>query len=446
MAKGDIKRRREIERLSASLPSLTTEQEKEAQQVRGTAWIGAKKGWCDVCGNELDHELWNSKKKHVVCPKCGTMVALKRSPNKRTNTVKYYFHIVTIADGWQVVRTFLCTRKSERGERFVNTWFDDPIVEFDYTEVFQKFMKPETVPMAIGLGLRGLRYYSDQWKWNSGWKIRDIRYTAYDVWGWMSKKQDILPELRRRGLRALSEECSPYRQIMAVMNDPKAEILLKAGAIRLFDKYMSRDDYKVRHNWESLRIVLRHGYHKRVRDWGMWFDMMDALKENGKDLHNPHYICPDNLRQAHDEQMAVRERIMEKRRRERERLEAQRLANQLSEDGKTNSEYVAKMGAYLGVIVKAGNIVLQPLQSVRDFFEEGSQLNHCVFRNNYYRRKDCLIISARVNGKRTETIEIDTKEWKVVQCRGKRNQPSVHHDKILKLMNANIDKFRRATL
>ena len=40
MAKGDIKRRREIERLSASLPSLTTEQEKEAQQVRGTAWIG----------------------------------------------------------------------------------------------------------------------------------------------------------------------------------------------------------------------------------------------------------------------------------------------------------------------------------------------------------------------------------------------------------------------
>jgi hypothetical protein len=371
------------------------------------------------------------------------MVALKRSPNKRTNTVKYYFHIVTTADGWQVVRTFLCTRKSERGERFVNTWFDDPIVEFDYTEVFQKFMKPETVPMVIGLGLRGLRYYSDQWKWDSGWKIRDIRYTAYDVWGWMSKKQDILPELRRRGLKVLSEECSPYRQIMAVMNDPKAEILLKAGAVRLFDKYMSRDDYKVRHNWESLRIVLRHGYHKRVRDWGMWFDMMDALKENGKDLHNPHYICPDNLRQAHDEQMAVRERIMEKRRRERERQEAQRLANQLSEDGKTNSEYVAKMGAYLGVIVKAGNIVLQPLQSVRDFFEEGSQLNHCVFRNNYYRHKDCLIISARVNGKRTETIEIDTKEWKVVQCRGKHNQPSVHHDKILKLMNANIDKFRR---
>jgi len=233
------------------------------------------------------------------------------------------------------------------------------------------------------------------------------------------------------------------RQIMAVMDDPKAEILLKAGAVRLFDRYMSRDDYKVRHNWESLRIVLRHGYHKRVRDWGMWFDMMDALKENGKDLHNPHYICPDNLRQAHDEQMAVRERIMEKRRRERERQEAQRLANQLSEDGKTNSEYVAKMGAYLGVIVKAGNIVLQPLQSVRDFFEEGSQLNHCVFRNNYYRHKDCLIISARVNGKRTETIEIDTKEWKVVQCRGKHNQPSVHHDKILKLMNANIDKFRR---
>ena len=41
MAKGDIKRRREIERLSASLPSMNAEQRKDAQQTRGSAWIGA---------------------------------------------------------------------------------------------------------------------------------------------------------------------------------------------------------------------------------------------------------------------------------------------------------------------------------------------------------------------------------------------------------------------
>lgn len=81
-----------------------------------------------------------------------------------------------------------------------------------------------------------------------------------------------------------------------------------------------------------------------------------------------------------------------------------------------------------------------------EVFEEGSELCHCVFTNNYYKHPDCLIIGARVDGKRTETIEIDTKNWKVVQCRGKHNQPSKYHERILRLMNKNMDKFRRVAL
>lgn len=440
MAKGDIKRRREIERLSASLPSMNAEQRKDATECCGTAWIGAKKGWCDVCAQEFDSEsLWKGRKKHIVCPVCGARVELKRSPGKKKEANRYYFHIVTTAEGWQVVRTFLCTRKARRVERFGTEILNHSDVEFDYMEVFQRFFKPNTIPMIIGLELRGMQYCADQWKWDSGWKIRQYR-TAYSVWGWSARKQEMLPELRMKGLKKLSENSSPYNQIEAVMNDPKAEILLKAGAVKLFDTYMGRDDYKVRHNWSSLRIVLRHRYHTRVRDWGMWFDMMDALKKNGKDLHNPHYICPDNLRKAHDEQLAIRERRREKARRERERQEAIRM----SDDGKTNVAYLEKMGKVLGVMVRYKDITLKPLQNIRDFFEEGSTLHHCVFQNKYYQHQDCLIIGARVKGKRTETIEIDTKAWKIVQCRGKHNQSSEHHTRIVKLMNKNMDKFKEA--
>lgn len=445
MAKGDIKRRREIERLSASLPSMNAEQRKDATECCGTAWIGTKKGWCDVCAQEFDSEsLWKGRKKHIVCPVCGARVDLKRSPNKRKNTQKYYFHIVTTAERWQVVRTFLCIRKARRVERFGMEILNHSDVEFDYTEVFQRFFKSETVPMIIGLGLRGLRYYSDEWKWDSGWKIRSDRYTAYDVWGWMARKQEILPELRKLGLKKLNESVSPYNQIQKVFNNYQAEVMLKAGAVKLFEKFVGRDDYKVRSHWESIRIVLRHGYHKRVRDWGMWFDMMDALKENGKDIRNPHYICPDDLRKAHDEQFAIRERRREKARLERERQEAIRMAEKLSDDGKTNIAYVEKMGKVLGVMVRSRDITLIPLQNIRDFFEEGSTLHHCVFRNKYYQHNDCLIIGARVNGRRTETIEIDTKEWKIVQCRGKHNQPSRYHTRIVKLMNQSMNKFKEA--
>lgn len=443
MAKGDIKRRREIERLSASLPSLTPAQEWEMQSKCGTAWLGAKKGWCDVCGREFDHELWDSKKKVMVCPKCGTEVSRKKAPTKRKETSKYYTHIVTTAGEWQVIRTFLCRRESRRAEWFGNEILNPSEATLYVTEVFQKFIKPDTVPMIIGLGLRGMSYYSDLWKWDSGWKIRRYQ-TAYSVWGWIASGQKLLPELRMRGLKRLTEGASPYEQVERVFSNYQSEVMLKAGAVKLFEKYCSRDDYKIRHNWESIRIVLRHKYHRRVRDWGMWFDMMDMLHENGKDRHNPHYICPENLRRAHDEQMAIRERRREKARQEKARLDAIRLADKLNEDGKMNKEYQAKMGAMLGVMVISGDVELKPLQTIRDFFEEGMTLNHCVFSNGYYRHKDCLIIGAKVAGKRTETIEIDTKEWKVVQCRGKYNQPSAYHDKILNLMKNNMDKFRRA--
>ena len=31
-----------------------------------------------------------------------------------------------------------------------------------------------------------------------------------------------------------------------------------------------------------------------------WFDYLDLLGDEGKDLRNAHYVCPDNLNSAHD--------------------------------------------------------------------------------------------------------------------------------------------------
>ena len=447
MAKGDIKRRREVERLSASLPALTEAQRWEAQSCCGTAWIGAKKGWCDVCGREFDSDLWdNPWKKIAVCPKCGARLEVKRSPNKQKESTRYYFHVITTAGDWQVVRTFYCNRIAKRVEWFGNEVLNPSDVYLGVTEVFQKWFKAGVRPLIIGLGLRGMHYYADQWKWDSGWKLRKDYYTAYTVWGWMSKDVQLLPELKKRGLKTISDGSSPYEQIEKMCNDWRSEVMLKAGAVRLYDKFCGRDDYKVRGSWESIRIALRHGYHTRVRDWGMYFDYLDLLKKNGKDVRNPHYICPASLKEAHDEMLRIEDRRQEKIRCEREEREARKQAETLSEDGKTNVEYVARMGGLLGVTVKSNDITLKPLQNIRDFFDEGNTLHHCVFKNGYYRHKDCLVIGAKVRGKRTETIEVDMKEWKVVQCRGKHNQPSIYHSKIMRLINANMNKFKSAVI
>ena len=45
-----------------------------------------------------------------------------------------------------------------------------------------------------------------------------------------------------------------------------------------------------------------------------------------------------------------------------------------------------------------------PLESVTQFYQESAAMHHCVFSNGYYRRPDCLILSAKdANGKRLET-------------------------------------------
>ena len=45
-------------------------------------------------------------------------------------------------------------------------------------------------------------------------------------------------------------------------------------------------------------------------------------------------------------------------------------------------------------------------------------MQHCVFTNEYYLKADSLILSATIDGKRIETIEVSLKRMEVVQSRG----------------------------
>lgn len=81
------------------------------------------------------------------------------------------------------------------------------------------------------------------------------------------------------------------------------------------------------------------------------------------------------------------------------------------------------------------------LEHVREFFEEGNRLNHCVFNSKYYERDDSLILSARINGEPIETIEVSLEEVKVVQSRGLSNEPTEYHDEIISLVNNNLHRI-----
>ena len=78
--------------------------------------------------------------------------------------------------------------------------------------------------------------------------------------------------------------------------------------------------------------------------------------------------------------------------------------------------------SFFGITFTDGVIQVKVLESVQEYLEEGKALHHCVFTNEYYLKKQSLILSARIDGKRIETIEVSLETMKVIQCRGLQNK------------------------
>ena len=74
---------------------------------------------------------------------------------------------------------------------------------------------------------------------------------------------------------------------------------------------------------------------------------------------------------------------------------------------------------------------------MQEHLEEGVAMHHCVFSNRYYLREDSLILSATIEGRRIETIEVSLQTLKVVQSRGVCNKNTEYHEQIVNLVNAN---------
>ena len=66
-----------------------------------------------------------------------------------------------------------------------------------------------------------------------------------------------------------------------------------------------------------------------------------------------------------------------------------------------------------------------------------------MFSNRYYLKEDSLILSATIEGRRIETIEVSLQTLKVVQSRGVCNKNTEYHEQIVDLVNANSRLIRQ---
>ena len=129
--------------------------------------------------------------------------------------------------------------------------------------------------------------------------------------------------------------------------------------------------------------------------------------------------------------------IYDRKREKREREQQRQLQQK-----KDAEDFIANKSKFFGLVITDEEIIIKVLESIDEYYSEGKAQNICVFGSEYYKKADTLILSARIGGEIIETVEVDLRTLKVVQCHGKYNQDTEYHERIIDLVNKNANLIR----
>lgn len=431
--------------LSEKLPKLTSEQMEWGikECIPNFYTISRKTHFCLECGHSWKlpntkniPEYLTKKYPKVTCPECN--LSLKIGNNKTYFDYEDYCAVLTTVNGWQVVRMILVRkwlRKSQKPESYSS-------------EVMQHFIHPDGSIISLSIGIQSMTSQADAWNYGTELEVRgnkDMDRVRFNIYA--SKvypKQKVLPIIRRNGYKSNCHDLAPHWLFAVLLTYPKAETLFKARQYNLITgislgyKTHRIDDY-----WSSVKVCMRNNY--IVKDASMWVDYINLLNHFKKDVRNAFYICPENLKKAHDI-LDNKQKVQEKIERDLRQAEweanapQRKLENERKSKEKIQLFYEMK-NRYFNLVFKSNKISIQPLKTVKEFLEEGEAMDHCVHSSEYFNRDESLVLSARVNGERAETMEVCLKEFKILQSRGINNEDSKYHNQIVKLMERNMPKL-----
>lgn len=395
-----------------------------------------------------------------ICPECGAECKVcpqysggfGHNRDRKTGafsvspTDTIYIEMLDTHESFQVLRMFEVYRMNCRTIR--NGVVCGVPTEFCFHELYQNWIAADgTETIASRSYKRSFNFH--RWDYHSQWGINRhnehcsgyyMMRDVYDNHGVeVFPEPRILPVLRRNGLNAnvirrIGSHVDIGTLSMKLLTDNVYEELVKTGQLGVVSFFLGNshgrkpDDYL-----RQVRVCTRHGY--SIKDAGMWLDYIDDLEYIGLDTRNPRYICPKNLAKAHAEMQRRRDRLEKKREAERD-IEIAK---------KYEAAYAKQKAHLLGIAFGDETISISVIQTVEEIRLEGVAMHHCVFKNGYYKQKDCVILSARDSqGNRLETIEIGLKPLSVLQSRGMQNLPTKEHEHIVALCKAHLGDFRRA--
>lgn len=405
---------RQVADAARTLRPLTAKQLKWAADRCVTRYgRRTKKGviTCVECGH-----TWTDKtaQGYCICPACHTRLTIDDDSLRRIYDMADYACFISVHKGLQVLRFVYVA---------YYVWIGRP-ARYTISEVVQHWIAPNG-QQAVRARLIKNSPFDKMWNYDTLLELRPHK-PLYNIHPrYIYPKPELIPELRRNGYDGRFYDLSPSELFCALLRDSRAETLLKAEQITLLQHFVTAackiDDY-----WPSIRIVLRNGY--PITDVGTWCDYIDLLRFFGKDLRNARYVCPADLRAGHDHY------VVKKRKYELALAEEESLHRELERE----DEYRRAKGEFFGIAFTDGEISVRVLESIEQIRQEGEAMHHCVFAAEYYKKPDSLILSATMGGKRLETVEVSLARLEVVQSRGRCNQDTPYHNRIVRLVKRNM--------
>lgn len=355
---------------------------------------------------------------HCTCPQCGAGLEVITTRARKLKQ-RQYFTVLTTSGGYQVLRMFLLIESMEKGYQATSS-----VMEIG------QYWWDERGRQAIVAVQRTMGHYIDSFAYYSPMAIRrDNEAYRFVARCPLCPKVKLSDTLKRNGFEGKCYDITPTSLIPALLTDSRAETQMKAGRTEHLRYFLSRartiDEY-----WPAYKITLRRGYD--IMDIALWCDYVDMLRRLGKDTHNAYYVCPEDLQAAHDTAQRKLQAQQEKEAEARRRQKAM----------ENEERFQALKAPFFGVAFTDGTIQIRVLESVQEYIEEGQALHHCVFTNEYHLKEKSLILSARIEGKRIETIEVSLETMQVIQCRGLMNQNTEYHERIIELVHQNMKQIQ----
>ena len=370
------------------------------------------KKYCLSCGELFKADAVKEK---CECPSCkGNLKFTQRFYSKE------YFGIYDVVDGVQVHRIFEVSEHLSKGKP----------VYYHFSEVMQ-FWVNDKGKMAFVSKKIQQSYYYDNFILSSDLEIADksvMRATNLCInHNYRDKK--VMQKQKRNGFVPDKIKFHPAILMVALLTDKLTEFLVKLGQHKIVVDQLRSGGYlteKIINYKNQIRIATKHGF--IIKECGDYFDYLDLLVFFNKDINNPHYLCPKNFTEAHDSLVRAKARIDAAK--DRDALQSEFRA--------LDKKYKRRMKKFLNLKSEAEDLVIMVPQSVEEFYDAGVELKHCIYTNNYFDKKNSLLLFTYKDGQIFETTEVDIKTKEIVQSRGYKNKDTKYTRFVKQTIKQNI--------